>query len=52
MCAVMYGLRLAYSNLEESPPTLWEPVHYFWVLSSLTETKGLTQSEVEQYYKK
>ena len=45
MCAVIYGLGLAHSNLEESIPTLWEAVHHFCVLSSLAEKEGMTQSE-------
>ena len=45
MCTMVYGLGLVYSNLEKSIPTLWEAVHHFCILSSLTEKEGITQSE-------
>ena len=58
--AVVYGLGLAYTNLEKSPPTLWKAgtptlwkvVNYFWDLLSFAERECATQREEKQILRK
>ena len=52
VCAVVYGLGLAYLNLEDSISIRWEAVHQFCVLTSLAEREGITQSEEDTILQK